>query len=83
MPIQKRFKKPIVPLAEPQPITAGPRLLTIKDAAAYLSARVWAIRQLLRNREIPYVPVGRGFKIDKMDLDRWIERQKIGSRVAA
>ena len=74
MPIQKRFKKPVVPAVA----ISGPRLLSIKDAAAYLSARVWAIRQLVRNREIPYVPVGRGFKIDKIDLDRWIERQKIG-----
>jgi excisionase family DNA binding protein len=67
MPIQRRFKKPVVLL---QPITAGPHLLSIKDAAAYLGARVWAIRQLLRNRQLPYVPVGRGFKIDKVDLDR-------------
>ena len=80
MPIQHRFKKPV---ALPQPITAGPRLLSIKDAAGYLGARVWAIRQMLRKRELPYVPVGRGFKIDKVDLDRWIERQKIGTGVAA
>jgi excisionase family DNA binding protein len=80
MPIQRRFKKPVVP---PQPISARPRLLSIKDAAAYLGARVWAIRQMLRNRQLPYVPVGRGCKIDKVDLDRWIERQKIGTVVAA
>ncbi len=80
MPIQRRFKKPVVP---PQPISAGPRRLLIKDAAAYFGARVWAIRQMLRKRELPYVPVGRGFKIDKVDLDRWIERQKIGTGVAA
>jgi hypothetical protein len=42
MPIQRGFKKPVV---SPQPISAGPRLLSIKDAAAYLEARVWAIRQ--------------------------------------
>jgi excisionase family DNA binding protein len=60
-----------------------PRLLSIKDAAAYLGARVWAIRQMMRKRELPYLPVGRGFKIDKIDLDRWIERQKIGTGVAA
>jgi excisionase family DNA binding protein len=80
MPILRRFKKPVV---SPQPISAGPRLLSIKDAAAYLGASVWAIRQMLRNRRLPYVPVGRGFKIDKIDLDRWIERQKIGTGVAA
>jgi len=44
---------------------------------------MWAIRQMLRKRELPYVPVGRRFKIDKVDLDGWIERQKIGTAVAA
>jgi len=71
--------KPVVP---PQPISAGPRLLSIKDAAAYLGARVWAVRQMVRKRELPYVPVGPGFKIDKIDLDRWIERAKIGGLAA-
>jgi excisionase family DNA binding protein len=80
MSIQKRFKKPVEP---PHPISAGPRLVSIKDAAAYLGARVWAVRQMLRKRELLYVPVGRGFKIDKIDLDRWIERQKIGTGLAA
>jgi excisionase family DNA binding protein len=79
MALQKRFKKPAVPIVA----ISGPRLLSIKDAATYLGARVWAIRQLVRNREIPYVPVGRGFKIDKIDLDRWIERQKIGPGLVA
>jgi excisionase family DNA binding protein len=80
MPIQRGFKKPVAP---PLPIIAGPRLLSIKDAAVYLGARVWAIGQMLRKRELPYVPVGRGFKIDNVDLDRWIERQKIGTGLAA
>jgi len=71
--------KPVVP---PQPISAGPRLLSIKYAAAYLGARVWAVRQMVRKRELPYVPVGPGFKIDKIDLDRWIERAKIGGLAA-
>jgi len=43
---------------------------------------VWAVRQMVRKRELPYVPVGPGFKIDKIDLDRWIERAKIGGLAA-
>ena len=66
-----------------KPMSAGPRLLSIKDVAVYLGARVWAIRQMLRKRELPYVPVGGRFKIDKVELDRWIERQKIGTGVPA
>ena len=41
------------------------------------------MRQMLRKRELPYVPVGGRFKIDKVELDRWIERQKIGTGVPA
>jgi len=41
------------------------------------------MRQMLRKREFPYVPVGGRFKIDKVELDRWIERQKIGTGVPA
>jgi len=66
-----------------KPMSAGPRLLSIKDVAVYLGARVWAMRQMLRKRELPYVPVGGRFKIDKVELDRWIERQKIGTGVPA
>jgi len=66
-----------------KPMSAGPRLLSIKDVAVYLGARVWAMRQMLRKREFPYVPVVGRFKIDKVELDRWIERQKIGTGVPA
>lgn len=63
MPILRRFKKPVV---SPQPISAGPRLLSIKDAAAYLGASVWAIRQMLRNRQLPYVPVGEDSRLTRL-----------------
>lgn len=74
MPIQKRFKKPIAPFMA----ISGPRLLSVKDAATYLGAHLWAIRQLVRNRELPYVQIGRKYLIDRMDLDRFVERNKIG-----
>ena len=73
----------------PTPAYAKPRLalrsivveahvLWIKDAAIYLGAQVWAVRQMIRNREIPHVQIGRTFLIDRVDLDRYIERNKIG-----
>ena len=74
MAIQKRFKKSIPPAT---PI-AGPRLLSLKDSATYLGAHLWAIRQMVRNQELPYVQIGRKFLIDRIDLDRFVERNKVG-----
>ena len=74
MPIQKRFKKPIAPVVA----ISGPRLLSAKDAATYLGAHLWAIRQMVRNRELPYVQIGRKHLIDRSDLDRFIEKNKTG-----
>jgi excisionase family DNA binding protein len=74
MPIQKRFKKPVVPVVA----ISGPRLLSVRDAATYLGAHLWAIRQMVRNRELPYVQIGRKHLIDRLDLDGYIERNKVG-----
>jgi excisionase family DNA binding protein len=78
MSLQKRFKKsPVVTLPTPHAIN-GPRLLNIKAAAEYLGAHPWAVRQMIRRRELPYVRIGRAYLIDKLDLDLYTERNKIG-----
>ncbi len=74
MSLQKRFKKPDAPVVA----ISGPRLLSVKDAATYLGAHLWAIRQMVRKRELPYVQIGRKHLIDRLDLDRYIERNKVG-----
>jgi excisionase family DNA binding protein len=76
MSLQRRFKKP--PAAPVVPVINGPRLLSLKQSADYLGAHLWAIRQMIRNREIPYVQIGRKFLIDRFDLDRYIEKNKVG-----
>jgi excisionase family DNA binding protein len=63
--------------------TISPRLLRIAEAAIYLGATVWAVRQLIWNKEIPYVRVGKRQVIDRADLDKWIDRQRALSRGAA
>jgi excisionase family DNA binding protein len=75
MPIQKRFKKPT---SVASTTISGPRLLSLRDSANYLGAHVWAIRQMVRKREIPYIQIGRKYLIDRMDLDRFVERNKVG-----
>jgi excisionase family DNA binding protein len=81
MSLQKRFKKsvPPAPPAYPAPISiSGPRMLKMTDAAAYLGAHPNAVREMVRRREIPYVKIGHTYLIDKLDLDRYIEKNKIG-----
>jgi excisionase family DNA binding protein len=53
-----------------------PRLLTVPQAASYLSASVWAVRSLAWSRELPHVRIGRRVLFDLRDLDRYIERSK-------
>jgi excisionase family DNA binding protein len=77
LPLQKRFKKPLASVPEVN-AASGPRLLNLQDAAKYLSAHVWALRQMVRKRQVPHVRIGRGYLIDRLDLDRLIEKNKVG-----
>lgn len=55
-----------------------PRLLTIKQASAYIGHSVYMLRELIYSREIPCIQRGNRSKIwvDRVDLDSWIDRQK-------
>ena len=48
------------------------RLLRIPQAAQYLGASVWSVRDLLRRKELIKIRLGRKFLIDIADLDAWI-----------
>lgn len=56
-----------------------PRLLTVKGAAAYLNCTVWCIRSLIWSRRIPYLKLGKRYLIDRADLDKLVEREKISA----
>lgn len=57
-----------------------PRMLNIKDAALYLSATVWFMRELVWSRRIPYVKFGNKYAFDKQDLDAFAVSQKTAAR---
>jgi len=52
------------------------RLLTAKQAATYIGRSEQAIRHMIFQRDIPVVRDGRCVRIDKKDLDTWIENNK-------
>jgi len=59
-----------------------PRLLRIKAGARYLSVRPEKLRQLIRGGKIPRIldrdadPERTPWRVDRLDLDRWIERNR-------
>ena len=54
-----------------------PRLLTVEEAAAYIGRTEAAVRQLIHKGELIVVRRGRRVHLDRADLDRWIEANKV------
>jgi excisionase family DNA binding protein len=52
------------------------RLLTVKEAAAYLGRSESAIYHLVARREIPVVRTGRTLRFLRDDLDRLCEKDR-------
>jgi len=53
------------------------RLYSISEAAIYLGRSVWGVCELIWNGKLPCVKVGRRIHLDIIDLDQWIEKNKI------
>ncbi len=53
------------------------RLYSIPEAAEYLGRSVWSVRELIWNGKLPCVKVGRRIHLDILDLDQWIDRNKV------
>jgi excisionase family DNA binding protein len=58
------------------------RMLSIKAAAAYLGTSVWFIRTLIWERKVPHVRAGHRFLLDRGDLDRFVDAEKISGPIA-
>jgi predicted site-specific integrase-resolvase len=56
----------------------SPRLLTLKQASAYLGLTVWAMRERVWAGDIPVVqwPGGRKQFVDRTDIETFITRNK-------
>jgi excisionase family DNA binding protein len=69
----------ILPVAEDPggslPAIVVPRLMRIQDAAKYLSATTWQIETLLREKVIPSFVLGKRRVVDRLELDRYVERR--------
>jgi excisionase family DNA binding protein len=65
------------------PAFVVPRLLRIQDAAKYLSATTWQVETLLREKTIPSFVLGKRRVIDRLELDRYVERRNAEAKAAA
>ena len=72
MSLQGRFKKPEAV------VFVGARLLTPKQAATYLCISIDVMYEMIQSRELPHIKNGRRYTIDRLDLDKWIEKNKEG-----
>jgi excisionase family DNA binding protein len=62
------------------PAIVVPRLMRIQDAAKYLSATTWQVETLLRERVIPSFVLGKRRVVDRLELDRYVERRNAVAR---
>ena len=53
------------------------RLYSIPEAAEYLGRSIWSVRELIWGGKLPCVKVGRRIHLDIIDLDQWIEKNKV------
>ena len=53
-----------------------PRLLGVRQAAAYLGATIWFVRTIAWSKQIPTVTFGNRLLFDRGDLDAFVERSK-------
>jgi excisionase family DNA binding protein len=66
----------------PPSVFVVPRLLRIQDAANYLSATTWQIETLLREKTIPSFVLGKRRVVDRLELDRYVERRNAEAKAA-
>lgn len=56
-----------------------PELLTVTQAAQFLTVSVPTVRRLQAQRNIPFVKVGGSVRFDKRDLVAYVERCRVES----
>ena len=49
---------------------------TTAEVADMLKVNIETVRRWIRNNELGYIDIGRGYRISKVDLDKFIEARK-------
>ena len=56
------------------------RYLSVEDLALYLSISKWMIYKYVKTREIPFIPLGRLVRFDRLAIDTWAEKKMIRAK---
>lgn len=56
------------------------RLHKTDDAAAYLGIARRTLQELVTNREIPFIKIGRAIRFDRADLDQFIDARRVQAK---
>ena len=75
-PEEKQADKKTQGMSNPM-VPPKKRLYSVTEAAQYLGRSVWSVRELIWNGTLPSVRVGRRVHLDIVDLDGWIDRNKV------
>jgi excisionase family DNA binding protein len=59
-----------------QPAKVQPVLFSVSEAGIYLGRSAQSVQHLISEKTIPVVKVGRRVHLHRVDLDRWIEKNK-------
>jgi len=78
-PLAMKLAAKLIPQIEQGQARQRPaaRLLTVKEAAAYIGRSEQAVHHMIHKRELVVVRKGRRVHLDRGDLDRWIEGNKV------
>jgi excisionase family DNA binding protein len=55
----------------------APRLMTVPEAARYLGRTERSLRHLISTHSVTVVREGRAVRLDRRELDRWIEKRVV------
>jgi excisionase family DNA binding protein len=73
-------------MTEKQPQSRVPsRLLTVAEAAQFLGCSETNVYALIDSGDLPFVSIGKrkGYRLDQMDLEAFIDRRKRSKAVAS
>jgi len=55
-------------------------LLTPKEVSSLLQVSVYTVRRWIKEGELPAYKVGRLWRIDKRDLNKWLNQQRLANQ---
>jgi excisionase family DNA binding protein len=59
------------------------RLVNKKELAQYLNLSIYTIDAWVSQNRIPFVKMGSRVLFDLVEIDKWIEKQKVASKESA